>query len=116
MKQKNEKILVCCRNCKFLKLEYIHDLNQNYISYHQLENHPMIEPPSGTCQTKIQLCQHAKCFDVNVFAIMGLPAFSYIRIQGQAQLNPYGECPHYKRLWYKFWKPKKYQPERTTNE
>lgn len=107
MNNKDDKILVCCRDCKFLENEYIHELNPNHIDGDNEDDPHIIETPSGTCQTKIQMCQHKECFIEHGFAIGGMPCWRYFRTQGQAQLNPYGKCEHYKRKWWKFWKPQK---------
>jgi hypothetical protein len=126
----SKEVLVCCSDCKLLELEYISMLNteciegERFTSYgyssniseedleklkeeHRIPHHELSQP-SGCCQTKIQMCQHEECFTtVTVGLGMGTYGTQRKRIKGQAQLNPYGMCEHYKRKWWKLLKPRK---------
>ena len=113
---------VCCQKCSFFEYQFVALLNTDYIegerfkvhSYnedigeeeikkireeHRIPNHELV-PPSGCCGGKIQMCQHKDCFTAHYDFMMGVPTEQQVRTQGQAQLNPYGECERYKRkIW-----------------
>ena len=108
-----------CDKCKFFKYQHISFIHTKHIegerhnSYmttpdmseeeiaeiknaHKIPHHEIVVP-SGYCSPKIQMCQHPVCFGTKDLFLMGMPAYQVIRIAGQGQLNPYGECKYYKR-------------------
>ena len=124
-----KKALVTCEDCSFFKQQSIERVSTEHLEGEIFESHFIsslmtdeekekikeesrikhhrIQTPSGCARTLITMCSHSDCFVWEGFAIMGIPCSQRVRVKGQAQFNPYGECKRYKRKFWKFWKPKK---------
>ncbi|MCD6436477.1 MAG: hypothetical protein J7L15_08895 [Clostridiales bacterium] len=122
-------ILVCCKDCKFFKLQSVEGISTEHLegkrynthftsslmSEEEKEtikeenriHHHRICIPSGTCSTKIQMCNHKDCFAYESFALMGMPCARKVRVKGQAQFNSFGKCKRYQRKFWKITKLKK---------
>jgi len=82
--------VVNCENCKYLKQRF-----ENYFDW------SFITSTNIGCKWSKRkwlmpypLCMRKECFEI----IDGRK----IRFQGQAQLNKNHDCPHFKKIWWKF--------------
>jgi len=118
----SDKKLVCCDKCKYFKYQPIsfidteHIEGERYETYgicptwseekiaqvkkdHEIKPHELMIP-SGCCSTQIQMCQHPSCFSIETTFLMGRPVQYKVRVSGQGQMNPYGECKRHKRRFF----------------